>query len=267
MRNLKYLFLLALVVGLVFSCKKDDEEDTVDNGTEVENVEKSTISAKWEVEGDSDYDSFEFNESGTYVVVRSSPDKETEEDILFGTYTIDGDLLILSNFGTIKVMSLTEQEMTFAIKLLGQSDYGDTLTANKSEELPPSSNTQLLCRTWKMFSINNDTVAGTEDELYVVFYQSGTYVVTYVGEDELGDVAQWKWFDSQENVICYSWDGEPDCTDVVEVVSLDEYKLELQEEGSYYVLYPLNSSKSSQAFNVNNETFSEIKAGNFFNKK
>jgi hypothetical protein len=264
MKNLKYLFLFALVLGVLFACKKDDEEEANDdNNTNTELVEKSSVSAKWEVEGDSDYETFEFNESGTYVVVKNSPDKDTEEEIiLFGTYTIDGDLLILSNFGTIKVITLTDEQISFAIMLLGEQTYGDTLIANRSEELPSSTNTQLLCRTWKLYSENGDTVAGTSDELYVVFYQSGTYVVTYVDEDEIGDIAQWKWYDSDEDVICYSWDGEPDCTDIVNIVYLDASRLEMEEEGYYYVLYPMEGTKSSTEGSLMNTTNN----GNFLGK-
>lgn len=267
MKNLKYLLVFALILGVALACKKDDNKDN-NNDADVVNVEKSTISAKWEVQGDSDYETLEFNESGTYVVVKNSPDKDpNDEIILFGSYTIDGNLLILSNFGTIKVLTLTDDEITFAIKLEGETDYGDTLTAKKSAELPASTNTQLLCRTWKLFSLNGDTVAGTDDELYVVFYQSGTYVVTQVGEDQLGDVAQWKWHDSNEDAICYSWDGEPDCTDVVQVVSLDEYHLEMLEEGYSYVLYPEDNTKSSNTSDDYGEVIRELNTGKFLGRR
>jgi len=268
MKNLRYLFIFILILGISIACKKNDEEDNNSDNTTVENVEKSTISAKWEVDDGSDYDSFEFNESGTYVVVKNSPDKNPENEIiLFGTYTIDGNLLILSNFGTIKIITLTDNVMTFAIKLEGEVDFGETLSATKSNELPSSTNTQLLCRTWRLLSLNGDTVTGTYDDKYVVFYQSGTYVVTYVGSDELGDVAQWKWYDDQQNVICYSWDGEPDCTDVVDVVYLDENRLEMSEEGFYYILYPAENSKKSFTNQGFGDVIGQQNTGKFFGNK
>lgn len=249
MINFKYLFLFAMVFSVLIACKKDEEEDnTTDTG--VENVEKSTVSAKWEVEGNTDYETFEFNESGTYVVVKNSPDKNPEEDIiLFGTYTIDGNLLILSDFGTIKVMTLTDDEMSFAIKLEGETDYGDTLTAKKSEELPASTNTQLLCRTWKLVTLNGDSVAGTSNELLMVFYTSGTYVVTYIENEQLGGLAEWKWFDSDENVICYSWDGPPNCEDVAEIHVLNQNLLEVSDAQYYYVMVPVSTTAKSVTFN------------------
>lgn len=251
MKNLKLLFTLAMIFVIVIACKKDKEEETTAQ-TDVVNVEKSTVSAKWEVEGDSDYDTFEFNESGTYVVVKNSPDKNPEDDIiLFGTYTIDGNLLILSNFGTIKVLSLSDVEISFAIKLLGETEYGETLVANKSEELPASTNTQLLCRTWKLVTLNGDSVAGTSNELLMVFYTSGTYVVTYIEDDQLGGLAEWKWFDSDENVICYSWDGPPNCEDVAEIHVLEQNLLEVSDTYFYYVMVPINNTAKSATFNNN----------------
>ena len=248
MKTLKLLFSVVLIFAIVLACKKDAEEETPPVDAPV-TVTKSSVSAKWDVQGDSDFTTFEFNESGTYVVVKSSPDKEITEDIiLFGSYTIDGSLMILENFGTLKVKSLTDVQMTFAIKLLTETDYGDDLVANKSEELPATTNTQLLCRTWKLVTLNGDSVAGTQNELVMVFYSSGTYVVTYVDSDELeGGLAQWKWKDSAEDVMCYSWDGEPDCIDEIAVINqLTNSVLDISDPSYNYVLVPIVNEKSGQ---------------------
>jgi len=248
MRNLKLLFTFALFLLVITACKKDTKEEPP---TEPETivVEKSTISAKWEVAGDSEYNTLEFNESGTYVVVKTSPDKEISgEIILFGTYTIEGDQLILSNFGRIKIKSINDEKMTFTIKLENESEFGETLTANKSEELPASTNTQLLCRTWRLVTLNSDTVTGTEMELLMVFYQSGTYVVTYIEDEELGGLAEWKWRDTEENVMCYSWDGPPDCSALATINELTTGILDVSDDLYRYVLVPENNAKSSTFF-------------------
>jgi hypothetical protein len=257
MKTLKLLFTFALFFLVITACKKDTKEDPPTT-PETINVEKSTVSAKWEVEGDSDYTTLEFNESGTYVVVKTSPDKDISgEIILFGTYTIEGDQLILSNFGRIKITSISDEKMTFTIKLEGESEFGETLTANKSEELPASTNTQLLCRTWKLITLNGDTVAGTEMELLMVFYQSGTYVVTYIEDEELGGLAEWKWRDANEDVMCYSWDGPPDCSALATINELTTDILDVSDDSFRYILVPENNAKSAQFFQSQMQNASE----------
>ena len=248
MKDLKLFLTFAIILIVVGACKKDDKEELPPEPDPV-TITKSTVSAKWEVEGDSDYNTFEFNESGTYVVVKTSPDKDITEDIiLFGTYTIDGDQMILSNFGRILVKSISDEKITFAIKLEGESGFGDTLAANKSDELPASTNTHLLCRTWRLVTLNDDTVTGTESELLMVFYQSGTYVVTYIENNELGGLAEWKWRDTEENVMCYSWDGPPDCSNLATINELTSELLDVSDEVFRYVLVPENNAKSSMFF-------------------
>lgn len=248
MKTLKLLFSVVLIFAIVLACKKDDEEDTPPADDPV-TVTKSTVSAKWDVQGDSDFTTFEFNESGTYVVVKSSPDKEITEDIiLFGSYTIDGNLMLLENFGTLKIKALTDEQITFAIKLLNESDFGEDLVAIKLEEIPSSTNTQMLCRTWKLITVDGEPVAGTSQELFVVFYQSGTYVVTYVESSELGGLAQWKWYDSNENAFCFSWDGEPDCIDDVAQVVLSAEALTIIDAIAEYNLIPYTADLSGKSF-------------------
>ena len=248
MKNLKLLLTFSLILLVITACKKDDKEELPPEPDPI-TINKSAVSAKWEVEEDSDYNTFEFNESGTYVVVKTSPDKDIEEDIiLFGTYTIDGDQMILSNFGRILVKSISDEKMTFSIKLEGESEFGDTLLAYKSEELPTSTNTQLLCRTWRLVTLNGDTVTGTEMEFLMVFYQSGTYVVTWIENEELGGLAEWKWRDTEEDVICYSWDGPPDCTDVATINELNSEILDVSDNVAHYILVPENNAKSATFF-------------------
>lgn len=264
MKNLKLLFVFALIFAAILSCEKDDKEETPPEVPPV-TILKSTISAKWEVEGDSDYEILEFNESGTYVVVKTSPDKDTNEDIiLFGTYYVEGDKLILSNFGVVWVQSLTDDMMTFRIKLDGVVDYGETLTANRSEELPSSSNTTLLCRTWHLITLNGDSVAGTDNELFFVFYKSGTYFVTWVYNDNLGGLAEWKWYDSNESAFCYSWDGEPDCSSYANT-TVSETELIIDDNGSIYYCIPVNSDLVGKSYNKSAKSPNRIKS-NVFNK-
>jgi len=237
-----------LILGIALACKKDDDEDTNNNNdSDVVNVEKSTVSAKWEVEGDSDYETFEFNESGTYVVVKNSPDKDTDEEIIIlGTYLIDGNLLILSDFGIVKVISLNEEQISFSVKLEGETDYGDVLIGNRSDELPVSDKTTLLCRTWKVKVMSGDTLP--EDEQgFVTFFKSGTYITAWAGDE----VAKWKWYDSNENSWCYSWNEEIDCENYVIVTELTTsvHIFHLPGAEDYpYVLEPWNNSKSYNSF-------------------
>ena len=63
MRNLKQILLSILVLTFIAACDKDENDPK-------ETLEKATISAKWNVDNSSEYESFEFNESGNYIVLK-----------------------------------------------------------------------------------------------------------------------------------------------------------------------------------------------------
>tara|TARA_B110001450_G_C17545582_1_gene450397 strand:- start:130 stop:927 length:798 start_codon:yes stop_codon:yes gene_type:complete len=246
MRNLKQILLAILVLTFITACDKDENDPK-------ETLEKATISAKWNVNNSSEYESFEFNESGNYIVLKNSTTKSTNDQIiLFGTYEIIGNTtIVLSDFGTLTIADVNENSINFTIQLTSDPDNEIIINASKQTQMESTTNTELLCRTWELISINGEDVAGTEDELTVLFSAAGTYFVSY--SDGESGLAQWKWKDELETEFLYSWEEEPNWEeeDFVEITELTNSTLKILEkfeddEDELYVLAPIVNTKSAK---------------------
>lgn len=259
MKNLKLALSVAMLLAFILSCNKDED-------TTGDQLEKETISAKWIVDGTGAYVSFEFNESGNYLVVKNSAKKSTSEVIvLFGTYEIiDKKTIVLSDFGKIVITEINDNAISFSIYLDSNPNTKILINATKQEEMNKSTKTELLCRTWEMVTIDGEPVAGTDMELTVLFSAAGTYFVSYANPTEDGDggLALWAWKDANENILCYSWEGELTCNGDNEVVvaELTATKVKIIEDETIYVLEPVVNNKSAA---ITPKTFSntEIKKG------
>lgn len=231
MNILKNVFLALLVIVSLISCDKEDSD--VKN----EILDKASINAKWVVEGYSEFNSFEFTESGNYIVIKENTMKSSENNsILFGSYEYDDDkTLVLSDFGTLIISDLGTDIMTFVIK----DTSGDiTLKANKQQEMDRSEKTDLLCRTWKAISVNDVDVEGTDGEFTVVFSRAGTYFVKYANpvNGVIGGLAKWSWLNSKETEIMYSWElsigyDDEGTAEIVELTDEILQVLEVFEDG------------------------------------
>jgi hypothetical protein len=242
MKNLKGIAGLLLLLLFSFSCSKDGDDNKDPNA-----AVRESISAKWNVSdvtgriSSQAYESFEFNKSGNYIIV-------VDGTVLFGLYEIldDKSTLQLEDFGTIKILSVNENAISFTLTLNGD-DTELTVTAVKADEMASSTKTELLCKTWQLVTMNGDPVAGTEYDLTVLFSAAGTYFVSYndpgEGESE-GGLALWAWKDSSEETLCYSWDGFIDCDGEheVQIVELTKSKLKIIEQDLTYVLEPASET-------------------------
>jgi hypothetical protein len=255
----KQLIVIILLVGSIISCKKDKENET---------LSKDTISAKWLVTGsNSDYESFEFNQSGNYIVVRNSATKSTAAQIiLFGTYQIVDNVTIeLSSLGKIKITSIEKSNFSFSLTLQYDQNNQILIVATKASEFSSSTRTQLLCRTWKIVTIDGVNVEGTEDGGSILFSAAGTYLVTWVGGEN--GLAQWTWKDSKETTMCYSWEGDPTCNgdNEVQIIELTQNSMKISEKYNgktiIYVLVPTSSTKSAQFQSIPINTEKSIKKG------
>lgn len=252
--------IIAIIFVITFvSCSKEKV-------TPIENLDKTQLSAKWVVSGTGEYESFEFNESGNYIVVKKGSSgarikssdqtslwgtvaKDLTENansrvqasdpiITFGTYEITNNTISLSNFGTITVDKLDDNAISFSLQLTGSSNK-NTLSASKQAEMTSSTKTNLLCRTWELVTVNGSTVAGTEDELTVLFSKAGTYLVTFRNDTEQGGLAQWKWKNSTETEFLYTWTKDVwSNNDLVTISELTSNSLKMSEGSITYVLKP-----------------------------
>jgi hypothetical protein len=245
MKNIKQILYAIFVLTFLVSCDKDEYE--------TENMlEKTTISAKWSVSNSSEYESFEFNESGNYIVVENTTTKSINDQIiLFGTYEIiDSKTIVLSDFGTLTLSDIDENSISFSIQLTSNPDNEIIINASKQEEMESSSRTDLLCRTWEMVTKNGEPVAGTDMELIVLFSKAGTYFVSFANpEDENdGGLAQWKWKNDAETQLLYSWDEVPHWNEeiYVEILELSSTALEIIEDEDIWILQPVSNTKSAR---------------------
>ena len=248
MKTIKKIALLLFLTLITISCNSNEE---IPNNK----IKKETISSKWEIEN-STYKSFEFNKDGNYIVVKSasaskSISQKNEKNILLGEYEIINDKTInLIDFGQIIISNIDETKMDFAI-LDNKTSTKIKVSATKIEKISSSTNTNLLCRTWKMTEVNGDDVVGTKYELTVIFSQAGTYFVELAnpidGND--GGLAEWKWKDTKEDTMCYSWEGKPNCNadTSVSITELTESTLILTEYNEIYKLQPIANSSPKSA--------------------
>jgi len=264
MKRFNLILVAIFALTIIISCEKDENNPK-------ETLDKETISAKWIVDGTSDYESFEFNKSGNYIVVKNTTTKSTNDQIvLFGTYQIiDNKTIVLSDFGTIKISEINDNSISFSILLTRNPNNEIIINASRQEEMESSTRTDLLCRTWEMVTVNGEDVAGTDKELTVLFSAAGTYFVSFANpEDENdGGLAQWKWKDEAETKLLYSWDEVPvwDETDIVEIAELNLNTLKIIEAEYTYVLQPVSNTKSAIIKTSKSLLNNKIKSG-LFNK-
>ncbi len=264
MKNLKLFLAVIIFSFIVLACEKDKNEEQNDV-----TITAESVSAKWDVSNAAAYESFEFNQSGSYIVVESSSAKSTSAgDYHYGNYTITGDATMdLEGFGTITVTSLSETGIEFSLKPDSDPDNEMTITAAKSDEMPSSINTSLLCRTWELISIDDIPASEQGLEIIVLFSEAGTYLVTHLNDPDAGGLAQWQWKDPSEEILCYSWEGAPTCDGTNEVgVVVSSSELIITEYGYEYYLLPVDNTKSTR--NIISGFHHEIKLPiqNFFGK-
>lgn len=272
MKKIKKLASLLCLTLMVISCSKNNEE------IQGKLIEKKSISAKWEI-SNSNYKSLEFNKDGNYIIVKSSTQgkntlSKNNDGVLFGEYTIVNETTInLIGFGKILISSINDTEMNFTI-VDDKTATSIEVNSTKILKIDSSTSTDLLCRTWKMVEVDNENVKGTEYELTVIFSQAGTYFVELQNptEEVNGGLAEWKWKDASENTMCYSWDGEPTCTEedgLVSITNLTENNLTIVEtkygETNEYKLEVVTDNTSAKTHQKNNTKNISLKKGIFKN--
>jgi len=276
-----YFFVAMTVMSLSFvSCSSDD-----DGGGGGDPVLQNSISAKWEIQdSNSPYASFEFNKDGNYIVVMrdagqqqskklskglmrvrsSAPDNSGLSPVHFGTYRIEGDKIILSGFGVMEVISITNEEFTFSFTLQSTGETNSYVASKAEEPIASSSRTEMLCRTWNLNNITIDVSQLSEEMInfykaiyganwqteieklfnkdlngaVVLFSRAGTYLVLYDGEEGEAGLSEWKWANQQETTLYYSWDNWNDdwSDNIVTIKELKTNSLVIQEGELLYHL-------------------------------
>ncbi len=225
-RILSFVMMAALAFGTAAFTACSDDEKGNGNGNGNGNTGNSSLAGKWEVEeNDLGIVSVEFDGRNNYVVVatnewlnismnRHRPTSRAEVEIeyipLFGTYTVEGDKVILSGFGTITISSIADGVIEFTLEVDGE-DEAVSLSGEKQQEMASSSKTDMLCRTWKLVSMNPPVVEEGEDgdskPEFVYFSKAGTYLVSFENGESM--LSNWKWKSEADGTIYYSDEFPP----------------------------------------------------------
>lgn len=176
------------------------------------------------------------------VLQRKDITRSAYSPILYGTYTIDANgTFILEGYGKVKVVKDSSGN-AYSLEFIPTSGEAFTYKATVQNRDLNSDNTNRLCRTWNLTTIqyiikvngkqllnikgsdmtelikklqewaekNDDEYepGDWEDIEYinpkqVIFTKTGTYLVTYETEDLA--ISTWRWADSKEDRLLYSW--------------------------------------------------------------
>ena len=268
--RLSGLLLFSMLAFFVASCGGDSSDDSGSGGGSgnLTPPKYESSSALYSItDANSAYKSVEFTASGNYVVTMKHAPKVPrriaamnqfrfgfipqhagmtrnviDDDIIYGTYTKNGDTYELEGFGTIVVNGGGSSAVSLDITTTNGTKV--TVGAQQQQQYSSSTKTNMLCRTWKMGKValhvaipgypafdqtyNSwaDFVRGylkmegyeegspyyesiykemmEESPNQVIFTKSGTYVVFYSNKT-LG-VSTWKWVDENAGKARYSWD-------------------------------------------------------------
>ncbi len=260
MKNI--LVLLSTFFAFTFiSCNSNTNQDALDD---------LIIDAKWIIEDSNTYESFEFNNSGDYIVilnmnnmtqstlasdVASSDDILTRSDassIIVGTYVSNGDnAVIMDGFGEVEIVTSDSESVSFNLTLEGETE-AVTLYSTVAETVSTSYETELLCRKWNFvgFSIDGEEYdMNTNEDGYgfpssILFSKAGTYLVTYSNEEISNAIIQWKWKSEDTGTFYYAKDGYWSENEYATITTLTSTKLVVSEA--------LNGSASASTFEAAN---------------
>lgn len=231
MKSSKYIIGALASLLIISMCKKDHNELT-----------KEMLSGKWQVTGSTVYQSFEFNKSGNYIVIMNTSGKG--EEVVFGDYEINNETVNLYDFGRLEDVKIEGDKLNAVVIDDAKPGQQEEIASTKTSEYENTTRTDLLCRTWRIISWNDQTT-NPYDADEILFSQAGTYLVTY--SEGLTGLSTWQWKDSEETTLCYSWEGNPTCdgTNEVEITDLTSTTCSIIEDGNVFKLEPSNSSKTS----------------------
>ncbi len=209
-----------LIIATIFTFVACDEKGNLDPDL------FNAFDAKWILES-GDYSSFEFNDTGDYIVVCNSDSNDDQlsssprfiatksslpqvvSRVVVGDYEFDGDkAVVMEGFGRVELISADSESVSFSLKLEGETESVN-YTASVAEVVASSDITSMLCRKWDVIKVVEDGVEVSfedDDAKNVLFSKAGTYLIErYDGTTRL---AQWKWKSEEDKTMYFTWDGE-----------------------------------------------------------
>lgn len=168
--------MFAFATAAVSSCSKDNDGviNNGGNGGNGGNTENTITTPKYADkamnliinDANSPYSSIEFTESGTYIIVQndiaSAKEKKAKsifekklsftragyDNIIHGTYTVNGDVYTLENFGTITIKKNEDGTAANLVIMKNGESSPMTINADVKDKVSDSDMTKKLCSTW-----------------------------------------------------------------------------------------------------------------------
>lgn len=252
-----FIYLISLLFPFIFfSCTSNNIEEQQDPAIEA-------INGKWAVSGNKEYTSFEFTESGAYIIEAANEQAAASKPVhlgllssstrayypgeeggfYVGKYQIISDTQVAVNgFGTITIISLSEDEFVFTLERTNGTS--ELYSASREPELPENNKTNLLCGiVWKGYIEEN--MVGI-----IIFSKCGTFLSISEG----GGLGQWKW-DSNGDIL-YSYDNwNRDLTMHIEQLTATYIKMHVNAGGVTfsYELYAIDTDEDLEDYIPNSD--------------
>ena len=144
------------------------------------------------------------------------------------------------NLETTKTATVKDADQYPVLEATGMKN---NFVAGKSDEpISSSSRTDMLCRTWiiqKVTDADGNEIYDDDDFLgsIVLFSKAGTYLVLYGGEGGEAGLSEWKWANSEQTKLYYSWDNWEDDwekNNIVTITDLKSTSLVIEEYGEFW---------------------------------
>ena len=206
------LTMLALMVAALSFTACGGDDDEIDNGG-LSTPKYEAESALYTItDSQSDYKSIEFTASGNYLITMNyyvfgmtrmaeetncfhglfaHPIVKTrsygfDDNIIYGTYTVEGDTYKLDGFGTIVVNGGGSNAVSLDITTKDGEKI--SLGAQKENQYSSSSMTNSLCRTWKLNKYGIRSTAGGQTVLDETYNSYRDFLRAFYGmEYNVGD--------------------------------------------------------------------------------
>jgi hypothetical protein len=121
----------------------------------------------------------------------------------------------------------------------------DIPAADPSAKIDLPRRTELLCRSWRSVTLNEENIQGTGPDNIITFSADGTYSIAYL-DNHRSDEGLWKWKDDESADILYTWDNWQSSAvdkilELTETTLKDQWGVENLEEPQIWVSEPHQS--------------------------
>lgn len=221
--------------------------DTLNQSIQIDGLvlTEETINGKWEIVGSAanQYRSIEFFKSGKFLIIPNESNgiyySSMRDYTILNSNSIESEL-----YGSLKDFTITHDSIEFKMSLLSNPSDALLIKAIKAECVSNSLKTEMLSGFWKAITYHGATVEDLNMEIELLFSEYGTY--DYYSMDWENGISgfgrfNWRWKDSNEEILCYSTSEDVECDGNNEVeIEVSSTTLITVQNGYETVLVPIS---------------------------